>query len=177
MSLRSTPTRYGSVAITIHWASAIGVVAALTTGLLAAGSTDPDTTLTLVRGHVVSALSVLALTVLRVVWWIVADRRPRPVEGQPRAQELAARVVHSAIYLLIFLMASSGIVTLMLSGAVPVLLGGGVLPDFSELLPRVAHGIMSKIMIALLLMHVAAALYHQLIRRDRLLGRMGIGAI
>ena len=72
-------------------------------------------------------------------------------------------------------MASSGITTLILSGAMPAIIAGTALPDFSELVPRIAHGIMSRLLLVLLAGHIGAALYHQFIRRDRLLGRMGLG--
>ena len=49
------------------------------------------------------------------------------------------------------------------------------LPDFSELIPRAAHGIMSRILLVLLAGHVGAALWHQVVRRDHLLARMGLG--
>jgi cytochrome b561 len=87
----------------------------------------------------------------------------------------AAQAVHLGLYVLLVLMASSGITTLILSGAVPTILGGGPVPDFSELVPRIAHGIMSKLLLALFVGHVGAALYHQLVRRDHLLARMGVG--
>ena len=73
------------------------------------------------------------------------------------------------------LMATSGIMTLVLSGAIPAMLSGAPVPDFSELVPRVAHGVMSKLLLALFAAHVGAALYHQFVRRDRLLARMGVG--
>jgi cytochrome b561 len=38
-----------------------------------------------------------------------------------------------------------------------------------------AHGFMSRILLVLLVDHVGAALYHQFVRHDRLLGRMGVG--
>jgi cytochrome b561 len=177
MSLKSTSNRYGSVAITIHWASAVGVIGALTTGLLAAGTADPAAEVVLVRGHIVLGTAVLLLTLFRICWWIWGDQRPQSVAGQPAAQEWAARIVHGAIYVTILLMASSGITTIILSGALPSIIAGTALPDFSEIVPRIAHGIMSRLMIALLVAHVAAALYHQFIRRDRLLGRMGLGAV
>jgi cytochrome b561 len=59
---------------------------------------------------------------------------------------------------------------------VPTILSGGPVPDFSELIPRIAHGIMSKILLALFVLHVGAALWHQLVKRDHLLARMGVGA-
>ena len=55
----------------------------------------------------------------------------------------------------LILMGTSGIMTLVLSGAVPMLLAGTV-PDFSGLIPRMAHGVMSRILLALLVAHVGA---------------------
>ncbi len=34
---------------------------------------------------------------------------------------------------------------------------------------------MSKLLLALLAAHIGAALYHQFVRRDQLLARMGVG--
>ncbi|MEP7241985.1 MAG: cytochrome b/b6 domain-containing protein, partial [Devosia sp.] len=83
--------------------------------------------------------------------------------------------VHLSFYVLLILMASSGITTLILSGALPTILAGGPVPDFSALIPRIAHGLMSRLLLLLFVVHVGAALYHQLIRRDHLLARMGLG--
>ena len=175
MAMKSTSTHYGAVAITIHWTSAIAIVGTFTFGLMAAGATDPTTEVALLRGHIVLGSLVLILTLLRIGWWIWGDRRPAPVAGLPRVQELAAKAVHYGIYAVILLMASSGITTIILSGAGPALVAGTALPDFSEIIPRIAHGIMSKLLLALLVAHIGAALYHQFIRRDRLLARMGLG--
>ena len=175
MSLKSTPTRYGAMAVAIHWTSAIAIVTTFGLGLTAAGATDPQTEVTLVRGHIVLGSLVLLLTLLRIGWWIWGDRRPAPVAGLPRMQTLASKVVHYAIYVVILLMASSGIATIILSGALPAIIAGAAVPDFSEVIPRIAHGVMSKLLLVLLAGHIGAALYHQFIRRDRLLGRMGLG--
>jgi cytochrome b561 len=174
MSLKSTSTRYGTVAIAIHWASALAVIFAFIGGLAAANA-DPVPVALLVA-HIVLGSSVLLLTLLRIVWWLAADRHPETPAGQPRWQALAARVVHGLLYLILVLMASSGIATIVSSGAIPAITSGAPLPDFSEVLPRLAHGIMSKVLLVLLAAHIGAALYHQFVRRDRLLARMGIGA-
>ena len=174
MSIKSTSTRYGAVAITIHWSSAIAIAMTFGLGLLATNA-DPLTEVTLVRGHIVLGSLVLILTLLRIGWWLWGDRRPEPVAGQPPMQELAARIVHYGTFAVILLMASSGIATLILSGALPAIVAGTALPDFNEVVPRLAHGVMSWVLLALLAAHIAAALYHQFVRRDRLLGRMGLG--
>jgi cytochrome b561 len=174
MGLKSTSTQYGSVAIAIHWLSALAVVLAFVAGLVLANS-EPVPAPLLVA-HIVLGLSVFALTLLRIVWWLAADDRPPLPADQPRLQQLAAKTVHALIYVIVLLMATSGIMTIVLSGAIPALAAGAPVPDFSELVPRVAHGVMSKLLLVLLAGHIGAALYHQFVRRDRLLARMGIGA-
>jgi cytochrome b561 len=173
MSIKSTATRYGSIAIALHWLSALAILMLFGTGLSAAAQADPAIEQMLVGIHVPIGLVVLLLTLARIGWWFF-DRRPAEPEGGA-VQKLAARLVHYALYAAILVLASSGIATLLLSGAVPALLAGTPLPDFSDLLPRLVHGVASKLMLVLLAAHVGAALYHQLIRRDRLLARMGIG--
>jgi len=176
MSLRSSTTRYGSVAIAIHWLTALVILALFVTGLLAAGQGDPAAKLALVRFHVPLGTTVLMLTLLRIVWWWVMDRRPALPANQPDWQKFVAHAVHIALYLVILLLASSGIATLVLSGALPAIIAGTTLPDFETVLPRLVHGAASKVMLCLLVLHVGAALYHQFIRRDHLLARMGLGA-
>lgn len=173
MSIRSTSTQYGSVAIAIHWSSAMAVVLAFAAGLVMANSAVVPAPLLV--AHITLGLSVFALTLLRIVWWLAADTRPALPGGQPRMQQLAAKTVHALLYVILVLMATSGIMTLVLSGAIPGIFSGAPVPDFSELIPRVAHGIMSKLLLVLLAGHIGAALYHQVVRRDRLLARMGIG--
>ena len=175
MSAKSTPQRYGNVAIAIHWVSALAIVVVFALGLTAANTADPAVEVNLVRGHVILAILVLLLTLLRIFWWWFADRQPAPVAGQPHWQQVAASLVHRAIYLVILLMAASGIGTVVLSGAGPAIIAGTVLPDFERVPPFLVHELTSRLMLALLAAHVLAALYHQFVRRDGLLARMGVG--
>jgi len=176
VSLKSSNARYGSVAITIHWLTAVIILALFATGLLAAGQADPEAQLALVRFHVPLGSAVLVLTLLRILWWWLADRSPALPAEQPAWQKFMAKAVHIALYAVILLLASSGIATLVLSGALPAILAGTTLPNFETVLPRMVHGVASRLMLGLLALHIGAALYHQFIRRDHLLARMGVGA-
>lgn len=176
MSMKSTNARYGAVAVSIHWLTVALIVALFATGLLAAGQADPAAKLALVRFHVPLGASVLALTLLRIVWWWVLDRHPAPPADRPGWQKYVAFTVHIGIYLVILLLAASGVATLVLSGALPAIIAGTTLPDFETVLPRLVHGVASRVMLGLLALHIGAALYHQFVRRDRLLARMGVGA-
>ena len=74
-------------------------------------------------------------------------------------------------------MAGSGIAMSVLAGLPQIVFGGvGTLPvDFNALPPRAVHGIVAKLLMLTIALHVAAALYHQFVRRDGLLARMGFG--
>lgn len=172
MSLKSSSTRYGSVAIAIHWLSALAVVLAFAAGFtLANVGVSPGVLI----AHIVLGNLVFLLTLLRLVWWWLADKRPPLPADQPRWQQWAAHAVHASLYVILMLMATSGITTVILSGAIPALMSGAPLPDFAGILPRVAHGIMARILLLLFVAHVGAALFHQFVRRDHLLARMGVG--
>ena len=82
--------------------------------------------------------------------------------------------MHFLFYVVILGMAASGIGMMILSGAGPIIFSGSTetLPDFWEFLPRTPHGIGARVMIALLVLHVGAAIYHHFIKKDGLIGRM-----
>lgn len=177
MSLKSSENRYGTVAVAIHWLSALLVLGLLISGFTAAGMADQAAKASILRIHAVVGSTVLVLTLARIAWWLFADRRPNDPAGMPRLQGRAAHAVHLLFYVALIGMAASGIGMLILSGAASILFGGapGPLPDFLQYPPRIAHGFGAFFLVALIGAHLAAALYHQFVMRDRLLARMGIG--
>jgi cytochrome b561 len=116
---------------------------------------------------------VLALTVLRIVWWRF-DRKPQPIAGSSHWQERTAQVMHVLFYVVILGMIASGIGVLALSGAAHVIFGGesALLPDFWNYPPRLPHAVGARLLLALLVLHVGAAFYHHFVRDDGLLWRM-----
>ncbi len=177
MAAKSTTDRYGAVAVTIHWVTAVAILILFGLGLAAANAADPDTKAALLRAHVPLGLAVFLLTLFRIVWWWFIDRRPPPLAGMPRWQVGAEHVVRVLVYALILVLGASGITIMILSGAPEVLFFGapGPLPDFWMFPPMPAHFLAAFALLALAVLHIAAALYHQLYRRDRLLARMGLG--
>jgi cytochrome b561 len=174
---KSSPEHYGRVAVTLHWTSAILIIGLMIAGFLAAGMTESAAKLPILQVHAPVGAAVLALTLLRICWWLFADRKPDDPAGVPRLQTRAARVVHVLLYVAIVGLAGSGIAMMVLSGAGDILFGTapGPLPDFWSFTPRYGHRAMAALMAGLLALHVGAALYHQFIRKDRLFARMGVG--
>lgn len=174
--LKSDSHRYGLVAVTLHWVSALVIFGMITSGIRMEDMTDDAVKTDILTAHAIFGFLVLALTVARIAWWLFADRRPDPLPGTPKWQDRAAAMVHGVLYVVIVAMVGSGIALMAVSGAGAILFGGvpGPLPDFGQFLPRAAHGVGASVLMALLAGHVGAALYHHFIRRDGLLYRMGL---
>ncbi len=170
MSRLSTPQRYGQVAVALHWAIAAALGLALVTGFAADATGQAGGAL--LQMHVAAGGAAALLTVLRAAWWVFADTRPQPAgRGFARA---GARVVHLLLYIVPLGMAASGIGMLILTGAGPAILAGAgaALPDFEQVLPRRPHGVGGRALLALVILHAAAAAYHGLVLRDGLLQRL-----
>lgn len=175
--LKSTPNRYGALPVTIHWLTALLILMAIITGFRAGGSVDPAVKADLLRVHIPAAIVILLLTLVRIVWWFFLDKKPLPVKGAPAWQEWLARAVHLLFYIVILGMVASGIGMIVLSGAGPAIFSGTAteLPNFLQYGPRIPHGLGANLLVALLVAHVGAALYHHFIRQDGLLWRMWYG--
>ena len=173
MPLRSSADKYGTVAILIHWLSALAVILMLLSGL-AMGRED-DLVPTILPFHLILGVTVGALTLFRILWWLAFDKHPEPADPKNSLQNRLAQIVHLGLYVAILVMVASGIGMVALSGAAPTIFGGGMLPDFDDLAPYDAHELVSRLLIVLAIGHIGAALFHQFVKRDGLIGRMGVG--
>ncbi len=173
MPAKSSIDQYGSVAIAIHWLSALLIVALLGSGFTAGGAEDIAKKAEILRIHIPLGLAVLFLTVLRIFWWFFADRKPVSIH-MPVWQDRASKAVHFLFYIFILGMVGSGIGMMVLSDAGPIIFGvvKAVLPDFWDFKPRLPHGIGGRLTLLLFIFHAGAALYHQFVTRDELLRRM-----
>ena len=174
MMLKSSTTRYGAVAASIHWLSALAVILLLASGQAMDWADGQIGAILPV--HVVLGVLVGLLTLFRIVWWLAFDRKPQSLPTISRRQQLAARLVHLGLYIALVVMVASGIAMLALRGAAPQIFANGVLPDFSALAPFAAHSLVSKLLLVLVLGHIGAALWHHFGRKDGLIGRMRFGA-
>ena len=181
MSVATTnlaPKRYHTALVAIHWLMAVLLLTALSMGtfvLQHIPNSSPDK-LDALKGHMVAGGLILVLTLIRLVVRL-ATKHPAPASTGNATLDRLAPLAHWALYLLVLLMAGSGIAMSVLAGLPEIVFGGvGSLPaDFKALPPRAVHGLVAKLLMLVILAHVVAALFHQFVRRDHLLARMGFG--
>jgi cytochrome b561 len=163
--------RYAKPQIAVHWLAAALIAFLLVTGTLVLADL-PNTVEKIgnLRIHMILGGLAGMLVIARIV---MRKRLPAPpvLPG-----EKLARAGHMALNLVILLMAFSGMMLMLQSGALDALFGSGVLPeDFKAFTPRKIHGLASRVAMGLIAIHIAAALYHQFIVKDGLLSRMRFG--
>jgi cytochrome b561 len=178
---RSDPTaRYTAVAIALHWAIAVLVVAQIAGGwwMLGIPKQPPGPRVDAFNLHKSVGLAILALMLVRVVWRI--GHRPPASPPMPAWQAAAARATHLLLYAALLAQPIAGYLGSAWSGY-PVKFFGLALPAWAakdaalkDLMSGV-HLATSWVIVAAVAVHAAAALKHALIDRDGLLARMGIG--
>ncbi|MBV9565293.1 MAG: cytochrome b [Bradyrhizobium sp.] len=174
----NTRSDWGSVARAFHWILGIAIL-----GMIAFGwwvnhvPARPDRFFW--RSiHADIGYVVLLLTVVRLIWR-VANPTPELPSDAPRWQRIAAQVSHWLLYLVTILVAMLG---WAMSGArtqnyadwfglfrVPQITS----PDrAAEHAYEERHIFFAYVLLALVVLHVAAAVWHHFIRRDRVTMRM-----
>lgn len=160
--------RYAKSQVTVHWLAALVIIFLLVTGTFILADL-PNTVQKIgnLRIHMILGVLAGSLVIVRVVM-----RRRLPAAPAARGERLA-RAGHMALNLGILLLAASGLVLAVQSGAFDAVFGNGVLPeDFKVFTLRKLHGLLSRVAMGLVALHVLAALYHQFIVKDGLIARM-----
>lgn len=176
--MNTPPTRYHRALVALHWLLALMLSGALVMGTFALAPTpnsSPDK-IGALQGHMTVGGLILLLTLIRLVVRL-KTAHPAPATTGNTLFDRLAPLTHWGLYGLVLLMAVSGVAISVLAGLPDIVFGGvGVLPlDFNSLLPRSVHGIVAKLLMLAIGLHIAAALYHQWVRRDGLLACMWLG--
>jgi cytochrome b561 len=174
---------YHPVSIILHWILAMALIAIFCFGLYMADLPFSPTRLKLYNWHKWAGISILALSALRLLWRLTHPAPALPdkiVQAMPDWQLKAHHATHIALYILFFAVPLIGWAYTSAAGFPVVLFGQFPLPDLlspdKELAALIKpwHKFSAFAMAALVVLHVAAALKHQLIDRDGLLKRMSL---
>jgi cytochrome b561 len=180
--------RYSTVAIAFHWLIAAAIVIQLSLGWRMGDLEGLGRSLFL-NIHKTVGIAILLLTAARLIWRLM---NPPPPHGTNlhRLEKLAAHWVHLGFYTALFLLPLTGwaMVSMQRPGAMKILGGLVGWPAFpgvllvpsaardnaADLLDN-AHAALVWVMVALLFLHIAGAMKHHFVSKDRTLTRMAPG--
>lgn len=170
--------RYQPLLVVLHWLMAILLPVALIGGafaLVKIPNSDPAK-ISALRQHMIGGGLLLSLMLIRLIVRMRTVHPPPASAGNPVLDRIAW-LSHRLLYVLVFAQAGSGLYMALETQLPAVLFGGrGALPaDFWVFPVRSAHYVISRLLMAVIILHVGAALYHTFVLRDGLLRRMWFG--
>ena len=168
---------YKSGAKWLHWLIALMVFGLLGVGLYMTDMRISPQKIQLYMTHKSVGLTVLMLMLLRVAYRLM-NPPPALPDGIPVWQKAASHVSHALLYLLLFAMPISGWLMNGASGFPMKYFGLVRVPDLlvrnqeNLALLKAAHFYIAWTLMAVIALHVLAALKHHFIDRDTVLRRM-----
>ena len=171
-------TRFSLLQRALHWMMAPAIMVMLFIGVGMVSSIQPRY-LELMKTHQALGLAILVVAILRLTVRARDGAPPLPAD-LPGLARLAAIGSHYALYLLMITMPLLGWGMLSAAGS-PVRIGPITLPFILPVNESLhthlwkAHVWLGLAFFALVLLHLSAALFHGLIRRDNVLTSMTVG--
>lgn len=173
-SARSASDRYTSVSIAFHWTAAVLVIGLYVMGLSleSFGEAFKRAAIPL---HKSLGVLLLGLTALRLAWRL-ATPQPTALDG-PAWQHHAATAAHWLLYALMIAIPVSGIVMSWSAGRPVSVFGLVELPTLmakndSARDVKEIHEILSNVLMIVVGLHAAAAIWHHRVLKDATLTRM-----
>ncbi|MEM7024731.1 MAG: cytochrome b/b6 domain-containing protein [Pseudomonadota bacterium] len=181
--------RYHPVLVALHWLMALMILFSLTAGGLVLANLPQDSVEKVkgLGGHMAFGMAIGVLLLVRLVARITSGKPPRATTGHALLDRISVWT-HWGFYALIAAQVLTGLATAIGAGLFPIVYGGAaetLPPDLASLPQRAAHAVFALLLVALITLHIVAALYHQFVLKDGLVRRMwfgkrssaGIGAI
>jgi cytochrome b561 len=172
-----TSNRYTHTAIALHWLMAFLLLGLFVVGLYMHELPLSPQKLKIYSWHKWAGVSIFLLVLVRLAWRI-GHRPPALPALMPVWQQSAAHGLHFLLYLLIIAIPLSGWLMSSAKGFQTVWFGVLPLPDLigkdkelGKILEEV-HSILNFGLVALVIVHAAAALKHHWVDKDDVLTRM-----
>lgn len=175
MLIKNTDEQFGIVAKIFHWLMAMIIIGLLALGIYMVDMPISLTKLKLYGWHKEYGLLILFLVMARIIWRLLNSN---PRLSLPLLEKLAARAVHWAFYFFMFAMPITGWLITSAAGLPASFFGLFVLPNLVSpneelrLLFEEIHKWLGYGLIAVIILHISAALKHHFINKDDILKRM-----
>ena len=169
--------RYDRIAKAVHWTTLLLIAVVYVTVWTSHAVGSREQSALLVQLHRSIGVTIFALTLFRLAWRWIARIPPPPAE-LPLFQRVAARATEYVLYLLLLLQPALGLlntnargqrVNFYLLGELPSVVGSDKV--FAKQ-AMAAHEFGAYLLVALVALHAAAALFHHFVRRDNVLDAM-----
>jgi cytochrome b561 len=166
--------QYSKRTALLHWLIFLLVVAAFFLGHELDESKDGAQRIALFPLHFLLGDAVLLLTLLRI-YFRKKDGEPAPANATPLLNKIAA-ATHSLLNISLIAVTLAGIATVATSGVIEALKRNdpSLIPDFDKIVAMGIHQLFIGVLLALLVFHIVATVYHQFIVKDNLLRRIMI---
>lgn len=170
-------TRHHALVRAMHWITFLALLAGYGLIWWRDGIDDPDTRRNILAWHATIGITVLAIAITRLISRILGDELlvPHPLSWWERAASTAS---HGLLYLAMVGIPLLGWLQVSARGRTPNVFGIMSLPpliarnrDLAETLQH-WHYVAAMALLAVIGLHVCAALYHHFIRRDNVLRAM-----
>jgi cytochrome b561 len=174
--LKNSQENYGSIAKFFHWLIFFLIFCMIPLGYFMEDIGDKALRGQIINIHKLTGLSILVLMILRAAWAFINVKPHLPL-GTPQWQLWLERSGHFLLYVVIIAMPIAGWVGSVAAGYIPHLFDWKIsLPIAkSEALSDVSfsvHNTLAIIIIVFVSLHVLAALYHHVVKKDDVLKRM-----
>jgi cytochrome b561 len=169
--------QYTRTAILLHWLIALIIVVAWPVGLAMGDMETSPLKIKVFAWHKWAGITVLFLSVLRLAWRATHSAPSYP-EAMPLWQVRASKFVQLSLYALLFAVPMTGWLFSSAAGYSVFYFGLIHLPDLVEKNKELAgqlhdiHESLNWVLLALFVVHFAAALKHHFIDKDTILIRM-----
>lgn len=168
---------YGPTARLFHWITALLLLGMIPAGMIMVREgLDRGLQDTLFIFHKNVGVLVLVVVLARLAWRAMTPPPPLPA-GTPEWQDTAAVWVHRLLYALVIFMAVTGYLRVTLGGFPIETLDALGVPrpprnDAVAAMAQRAHFLGKFLLMGLIAVHVAASLWHAIVKRDGVFTRM-----
>ena len=168
-------TTYDGVAIALHWATAVLVVANFTLAETWDWFATPTREL-MENTHMSFGVLLTAVILARLVWRLIPGHQLSPIEAG--WMRIAAKATHYLLYTFLVIEAALGFTFRWGAGRPMEFFGLGIPPLIGQMTKPVTHNLreihnwVGWTIIVLASLHALAALYHHYVLKDRVLDRM-----
>src|ERR1700753_2939697 len=165
---------YDPVARILHWLTALLIALQLTAGILMPDIHNDMPETGWITWHFSIGPVLLLVMLLRLGWRLTHPVAPPLLE---RWEYLVSRLTHWVLYLLVIALCIMGWIAANAHGFEVYLLGiklPPLAPSHAEWGHKVGdiHGTLAWVLLGIIVLHIAGALYHRFVKRDAVLARM-----